>query len=258
MRTRRAAIARLARTLAASASDAELQGVTTRHAAGEASYEIALGHVDRSEALPRRRSDRRLELRAAFLACGSLAAPARGYHLEFVPPPGAYERLERLLRSEGLAPRLLQRRGREVIYFKEIDAIGRLLAAIGAAVTLLYLEDVRARKETKNRIRRLVNTEAANAERAGAAAAEQGALIARVLERRSLASLPPALREFAELRLSHPSETLAELGRRARPAVGKATIARRIAALARIERSHGGSEAPLGGARRKGSRAATR
>ena len=46
-----------------------------------------------------------MELRAAFLACGSLAAPQTGYHMEFVPPsPEAAERIGRLIRAEGVEP----------------------------------------------------------------------------------------------------------------------------------------------------------
>ena len=124
--------------------------------------------------IPAARCDRRMELRGAFLACGSLAEPARGYHLEFVPPDAAAaERLVALLRAEGCTPKSMTRKGKPLVYFKDIDAITRVLASIGAYGAVLHLEDVRALKETKNRIHRLVNTEAANVERAAIAAAAQ-------------------------------------------------------------------------------------
>ena len=178
-----------------------------------------------------------MELRAAFLACGSLAAPQAGYHLEFVPPsPAAAERIARLIRAEGIEPRTMPRKGRPVVYLKGLDAIVVVLSAIGAHGAVLRLEDVRALKETKNRIHRLVNTETANVVRAASAAAAQRDAIAYLADAYGLRNLSPALREAAQLRLAHPDETLAELGRRATPPVGKATINGRIAALMRLVR----------------------
>ncbi|HEY4442322.1 MAG TPA: DNA-binding protein WhiA, partial [Candidatus Elarobacter sp.] len=92
---------------------------------------------------------------------------------------------------------------------------------------------------------RLVNTEAANVVRAAAAAAAQREAIAYLADAYGLRNLSPALREAAQLRLAHPDETLAELGRRCTPPVGKATINGRIAALLRlVKRLRGGREEP--------------
>jgi DNA-binding protein WhiA len=195
--------------------------------------------------LPRARCDRRMQLRAAFLACGSLAAPQSGYHLEFVAPnAAAAERIARLARAEGVAPRTMRRKSREVVYLKGLDAIVVVLSAIGAHGAVLRLEDVRAMKETKNRIHRLVNTEAANVVRAASAAAEQREAIAFLADAYGLRNLSPPLREAAQLRLAHPDETLAELGRRCAPPVAKATINGRIAALMRLVRRLRGPQEP--------------
>jgi DNA-binding protein WhiA len=126
------------------------------------------------------------------------------------------------------------RKGRLVTYLKGLDAIVVVLSAIGAHAAVLRLEDVRALKETKNRIHRLVNTETANVVRAAGAAAAQREAIAYLADAYGLRNLSPALREAAQLRLAHPDETLAELGRRAMPPVGKATINGRIVALMRL------------------------
>ncbi len=181
-----------------------------------------------------------MELRAAFLACGSLSSPARGYHLEFVPAStSAAERLTAVLRAENLEPKSAGRRGRPLLYFKDVESISQYLATIGASQAVLHLEDVRALKETKNRIHRLVNTEAANVDRAASAAAAQSAAIAYLADAFGLANLTPQLREVAELRLAHPTETLAELGRRCNPPAKKSTVNGRIAALLRLGKSLG-------------------
>ncbi len=231
-RTRRLAIARLFRTLLDGGSGirkgADLRLYRTTN------YEIDLpGEGPPSK--PRARCDRRMELRAAFLAAGSLAAPAHGYHLEFVLPDAEHAaRLEGLFAREGLDAKRATRKGRIVVYFKGLDPIVAALVAIGAHSAVLHLEDVRAMKETKNRIHRLVNTETANVVRAASAAATQRDAITYLADAYGLRNLSPPLREAAHLRLSYPDETLAELGRRAQPPVGKATINGRIAALLRL------------------------
>ncbi|HKU81888.1 MAG TPA: DNA-binding protein WhiA [Candidatus Tumulicola sp.] len=184
---------------------------------------------------PARKCDRLMELRAALLACGSLAAGAHGYHLEFVlPTPALAARLTWMLRSAGVAPKTATRKGRVVVYYKDFDAIVELLTLIGAFAAVLRLEDVRALRETKNRIHRLVNTEAANLERTAAAAAAQRHTIAYLENAYGLAQLTPALREIARLRLAHPDESLADLGRRCNPQIGKPAVSSRLAALFRL------------------------
>jgi hypothetical protein len=236
-RTQRAAIARLAWSLLDDRKEHPIRKVGGTRLRRVPTYEFdASPHDGRRK--PGARCDRRMELRGAFLACGSLASPARGYHLEFVTPDdAAADRLVALLRAEGLDPKASTRKGRRLIYFKDVDAITAFLAAIGASHAVFALEDVRALKETKNRIHRLVNTEAANVDRAMSAAASQREAIALVVDARGLSSLSRPLREAAELRLSFPTETLAELGRRANPPVGKSTVANRLAALTRLARS---------------------
>ena len=128
-------------------------------------------------------------------------------------------------------------RSGSVVYFKDSDEISQVLSSIGAFSTALHVEDVRARKETKNRVRRLVNTEAANVDRAASAAAKQREAIGLVADAYGLRNLSRPLREVAELRLSHPSETLVELGRRCNPPAKKSTVNGRIAALMRLARS---------------------
>ena len=56
-----------------------------------------------------------------------------------------------------------------------------------------------------------------------------------------LRNLSAPLREVAELRLAHPTDTLAELGRRCVPEVKKSTVNGRITALLRIAKRLGQS-----------------
>jgi DNA-binding transcriptional regulator WhiA len=246
-RTQRPAIARLFWSLLGERKTHAIRKMSTPRLRRTPMYEIDVAGAEPSHPRPSARCDRRMELRAAFLACGSLAEPARGYHLELVPPsPAAATRLAALLRADGHAPHIAMRKGRDLIYFKDIDAIVGVLSAIGAYAAVLHLEDVRALKETKNRIHRLVNTEAANVDRAASAAAAQRASIALVADAYGLRKLSPVLREAAELRLRHPTDTLAELGARCRPPVRKSTLNGRIAAVVRLARRLGAAPAIAG------------
>jgi len=176
-----------------------------------------------------------MEARGAFLACGSLSAGTQGYHLEFVLTRTAdAQRLIWILRALGYPPKQMLRKGRTVLYFKDFDAIAGLLAMMGAHGTVLSLEELRALKETKNRIHRLVNTEAANLERTAAAAAGQNDAIALVINAYGLSRLSPPLREIAKLRINHPDESLSELGRRCNPPIAKPTVSSRLGAIARL------------------------
>ena len=236
VRTRRASIARLMRSLG-DERDGSVRRATEARLYRSTVYDLDVDGGGALPSWPRSRCDRRMELRAAFLACGSLAAPQAGYHLEFVAPSASgAERITRLIRAEGVTVRTMLRKSRVVVYLKGLDAIVTVLSAIGAHAAVLRLEDVRAMKETKNRIHRLVNTEAANVVRAAGAAAAQRDAIAYLADAYGLRNLSPALREAAQLRLAHPDETLVELGRRASPPVGKATINGRIVALMRLVR----------------------
>jgi hypothetical protein len=247
-RTRRPAVARLARTL----FEEQRTGAPVRRGHDRRLYKATTFEIDLgpAPAAPppkhRRRDERRAELRAAFLCAGSVAAPQHGYHLEFVAADAARaERIGKLLTAEGIAPRTMLRKGRRVVYLKGLDGIVTVLGAIGASSAVFHLEDVRAVKETKNRIHRLVNTEAANVVRAATAAAAQREAIQELADAYGLRNLSPALREAAQLRLAHPDETLAELGRRCVPPVGKATINGRLASLMRlVKRLRGEREEP--------------
>ncbi|HEY9085264.1 MAG TPA: DNA-binding protein WhiA [Candidatus Tyrphobacter sp.] len=186
-------------------------------------------------ALPTLHCDCLMEVRAAFMTCGSLAAGSRGYHLEFAALDTARaQRLTAILRAVGSAPKRSRRRNRPVLYFKDFETIVDLLARVGAHGAVLALEDVRALRETKNRIHRLVNTEAANLERAAQAAAAQRRTIEYIERERGLRRLSAPLREIAMLRLRFPGESLVELGRRCRPPIGKPTVSSRLFALNRF------------------------
>lgn len=234
--THRNSIARLFWSLLEERKSHPIQSLAATRLARLPTFAIALPerHLE-IPPKPAHKCDRIMEIRAAFLASGSLAAGSHGYHLEFVLPSSeAADRLVWMLRSTGRAPKRTVRKRRQVLYFKDFEAIVDVLTVIGAFGAVLRLEDVRAFRETKNRIHRLVNTEAANLERVAAAAATQRRVIEYLASAYGLPQLSPPLREIAELRLAHPDESLAELGARCNPSISKPTVSSRLASLARL------------------------
>lgn len=240
--TQRNAVARLFRSLLRAHHIEKVEGRRLRRTP---SYRIALPAELRTVAgKPVHRCDRIMEARAAFLACGSVSAGTQGYHLEFVLADEEQSaRLAWMLRAVADAPKTMLRKNRPVLYYKDFEAIVGFLTIAGAHGAVLRLEDVRALKETKNRIHRLVNTEAANLERAAAAAAGQRDTIEYVSNAYGLQHLSPALREIAQLRLRYPDESLTELGRRCNPPIAKPTVNSRLMALARLARRLQGKRA---------------
>lgn len=194
----------------------------------------SLGSSD-SEPLPQRVCCRRTWLRAAFLACGSVSNPSHGYHLEFFCRGERDARaLSELVSGFGIDVGIGRRRGRPLVYVKDAEAVSALLGHMGATRAVLRLEGQRVLNQTKNSIRRTVNSEAANASRAASSAARQRSAARRVIAKLGLDHISPALREAAQLRIAYPARTLRELARTARPPISKAAMASRMRLLERL------------------------
>jgi hypothetical protein len=109
--------------------------------------------------------------------------------------------------------------------------IESLLALMGAAETVLALEERSVVAETRARANRLANADHANLVRTSRSAQRQLAAVARLRDGGDLVGLPDPLREAAELRLRHPTESLRELAARTDPRATKAAVHRRLRAL---------------------------
>ena len=185
--------------------------------------------------IPQRTCCRRAWLRAAFLACGSVSNPSHGYHLEFFCRDERGARaLTQLISGFGIDVGVGRRRRRPLVYVKDAVAVSALLGQMGANHAVLRLEGQRALNQTKNAIRRTVNSEAANAARAAASAARQRDAATRAIAKLGIIRISPALREAAQLRIAYPTRTLRELARAARPPISKAAMASRLRLLERL------------------------
>ena len=176
-------------------------------------------------------------LRGAFLAGGSVSGPP-ATHLEIrTAERGAASFLASLAGRDGFALPALpvyERRGQAVVYAKARDAVADLLAFLGAHDAAIRLGESAVVASTRARANRLANADHANLARASRAAEAQLRAIERLRERGVLDELPRDLRSVAELRRRHPTLSLGELARKARPPATKAGVHRRLAKLSRL------------------------
>jgi cell division protein WhiA len=173
-------------------------------------------------------------LRGAFLAVGSVTGP-RERHLELRAPDLEGARLlAELAGEDGFALASHERRGHAVAYAKAGDTIAELLAFLGAHEAALRLEESAVVASTRSRANRLANADHANLVRTSRAAEAQVRAIERLRQQGRLEHLSPNLREMADLRVRHPTLSLRELARRARPPATKTAAQRRLAQLQRL------------------------
>jgi cell division protein WhiA len=176
-------------------------------------------------------------LRGAFLAAGSVTGPPAA-HLEIrTADREAATFLAGLARRNGFELPVYERRGQAVAYAKAREVVADLLAFLGAYDAALRLGESAVIAATRGRANRLANADHANLARASRAAEAQLRVIERLRERGVLDDLPADLRDVAELRRRHPTLSLAELARKARPPATKAGVQRRLAKLSRLAES---------------------
>ena len=166
-------------------------------------------------------------LRGALLGAGTLSGP-RDAHLEIraAEPEGA-RFLADLAARAGAELHVQERKAHAVAYAKGVERIADVLVAAGAADVVLALEEQAVLAATRADANRLANADHANLVRTSRAAHAQIAAV-RAL---GLDALPDSLREIAELRLRHPTASIAELGSRCKPALTKASAYRRLRRL---------------------------
>lgn len=179
---------------------------------------------------------RRAWIRGAFLGCGTVTDPARGYRAEFVLADATRAaHLARLLTLNGVPTGHIQRRGSEVVYLRQGDALVTLLGLMGASRAVFHVENVRAAGSLSAGVNRATNCDHANLTKQLGAAQRQVEQITRISLARGLTALPRELEELARLRLSNPDAGLKELGDMLSPPLTKSGVQqrmRRIAAFA--------------------------
>ncbi|MDD3717045.1 MAG: DNA-binding protein WhiA [Actinomycetota bacterium] len=174
-------------------------------------------------------------LRGAFMGGGYVSRPEQPAHLEInVQHSEMAEGLRDLASRYGIEMNVARKKSLCSVYSKSRSDQADLLALLGAYDAVLRLQSDAVVRELRERVNRRVNSETANLERTVNAAQRQLHDIRVVAEGPGLAGLPPALREIAEIRLSHPEASLQELGEYLQPPLSKSAVYHRLLRIRRI------------------------
>lgn len=178
---------------------------------------------------------KRAYLRGSFLGCGSISDPEKSYHLEFVNHREEHGKdLVDMMKGYSLNAKLVTRRDYFITYLKESEQIVDLINIMGAYNSLLQLENIRAIKETRNKINRVINCETANLEKTVNASVRQINYIRIIEHQRGLDTLPDNLQQLAKLRMKNSEASLRELGEMLNPPLGKSGVNHRLRKIEKI------------------------
>lgn len=173
-------------------------------------------------------------LRGAFLGGGSVSV-LRSPHLELrTASLASASFLLEVARSDGIELAVAERSKHSIAYAKSWETIESMLAQMGASEAVLALEERAVVAETSARANRLANADHANLVRTSRSARLQLEAVERLRAEDRLARLPRPLREAAELRLRHPTDSLRELAARTDPPATKAAVHRRLRRLGEL------------------------
>lgn len=153
-------------------------------------------------------------LAGAFLACGTVSDPKKDYHLEFtVPFSNLSKSLVTFLEEMELSPKLSNRKGYNIVYFKGSQAIEDCLYLMGASSAMFEMMNIEIVKDFRNKANRTANCEAANIERTVKASFAHIEAIEKIEKTKGLDYLKKDLMEMAVLRKENPELSLSELAK---------------------------------------------
>lgn len=178
---------------------------------------------------------KRSYIRGAFLASGSISDPDKTYHFEIaVIDEELSEYIKDMLNDYNLGAKIIDRKSTKIIYIKESEAISDILNLMGAHKQLLYLEDVKIKKQVRNDVNRLINCETANLNKTVMAANKQVEAIEYIEKKIGICNLPENLQEIARLRLVNKDLSLKELGQMMETPLGKSGVNHRLKKIQEI------------------------
>ena len=177
-------------------------------------------------------------LRGAFLSCGSVNDPQKGYHLELAVRYKALSENLQLLLNEievlNSSAKITTRNSGYVIYFKGNDRICDFLGYIGAGNSVLQIIETSVYKDLRNKINRQRNSEIANLQKVASASAVQMNAIKKIMDSKGIDVLPQDLKELAILRYDNPEMSLKELGENLSVPISRSGVNHRLQRILKI------------------------
>ena len=152
-------------------------------------------------------------LRGVFLSSGSINDPKTSrYHLEFlIEKSQEAVFVQKLLNNYSLNVKVLSRDKGFMLYIKEADKISDFLKIIGCSKAVLYYEEIRVYRDTKNKTNRINNCEQANMDRVLQTAMDQLNYIKILEDNMAIELLDDKTKEALEYRKRYQEVSLKEL-----------------------------------------------
>ena len=195
------------------------------HDSGQLSLRVNRANIEDEE-------QQRAFVRGAFLACGSVTDPEKGYHLEFAVSHRNLCmdvcRIIREIQDCDVSVKMLSRLGSYVAYVKDSEQICDLLAYMGAVVAAMNVMGAKAIKQVRNTANRRANSEIANLQKTASASAAQIKAIKKLRKNGKYNLLPEELKVVAELRYDYPELTLRQLGEMLDPPISRSGVNHRL------------------------------
>lgn len=174
-------------------------------------------------------------VRGAFLAGGSVMNPQKNYHLEFTTSHFRLaDEFMQLLDGMGISAKLVMRKSKCVMYYKNSEDIADVLTVIGSVNSLMEYHNAKIVKEMRNHVNRTVNCENANLNKTVNASFEQVKCIQKLIDSGKFNSLPENLKEIATLRMQYREHSLLELGQMLSKPLGKSGVNHRLRKIMEI------------------------
>ena len=171
-------------------------------------------------------------LRGAFLSCGTISDPNKGYHLEFVVPFRTLSLdLMKMLTEYGLKAKFMARRGVNVIYLKDSESIEDLLNIMGAKNSAFEIMDIKIIKDVRNSANRKSNFSVANISRTVKASYDQVEAFQKLIDCGVYDKLDAGMKHFINLRIENPDASLRELGEMYDPPLSRSAVNYKIKRL---------------------------
>ncbi len=168
-------------------------------------------------------------VRGMFIAAGTLTAPEKGFHLEFlIREPLACGVAEVALLQITDPPRRANRAQAIGLYYKRGETIEEILAALGATKTVFELINAKILREIRNHENRVANCDSGNIRKSVSANGKQLEAISDLRRLGRFNRLDDEQRRTAELRERNPELSLGELGLRMSPPISKSGMYHRM------------------------------
>jgi DNA-binding protein WhiA len=172
-------------------------------------------------------------LRGVFLAAGRLSDPEKQYALEFTLGDRT-DIFASVLANFDMTPRIYNRRGSKVLYFRREEDIESFYGHAGLnKIVFDFIErkiTTLARRETQ----RYLNCVTNNYLKMTAVSERQLKIITRLHELQLLSSLPEELEKTARIRLEYPELSLASLSAKMVPSISKSGLSHRLKRIEEI------------------------